>query len=45
MRYQSECRLTVSRIASRITWAAASSDMDMGGLPQMIDSNAFRARS
>jgi hypothetical protein len=37
MRYQSECRLTVSRIASRITWAAASSDMDMGGLPQMID--------
>src|SRR6516165_506856 len=28
-RYQSECRLTVWRIASRIAWAAASSDMVM----------------
>src|SRR5262249_44143637 len=28
-RYQSECRLTFSRIASRMTWAAASSDMVM----------------
>src|SRR5262249_16683745 len=28
-RYQSECRLTDWRIASRIAWAAASSDMVM----------------
>src|SRR5262245_55612247 len=28
-RYQSECRLTVSRMASRITWAATSSGMVM----------------
>src|SRR5262249_3968263 len=29
MRYHSECRLTVSRIASRMTWAAASTAMVM----------------
>src|SRR5437016_3892561 len=28
-KYQSECRLTFSRMASRMTWAAASSDIVM----------------
>jgi hypothetical protein len=26
--YQNECRLTFSRIASRITWEAVSTDID-----------------
>src|SRR4029453_12841237 len=38
-RYQSECRLTFSRIASRMTWAAASSDMAMIRLPQLTFPN------
>src|SRR5215831_17935316 len=35
-RYQSECRLTFSRIASRMAWAAASSDMVIVCLHQTL---------